>query len=177
MSRILSYNENMMHASNIHSVIPREMLRDLYNSTHIQGKKLVFTNGCFDILHTGHIKYLEEAKSLGDILIVGVNSDRSARILKGPGRPITADDERAKIIASIYCVDYVVIFDELTPIQLISELKPNIYVKGGDYKVKSLPEYETLTAYGGEVRTLCFIEGQSSSNIIKQIIKNYGSVN
>ncbi|SRR6266487_399648 len=160
----------------IHSILPREMLPELSKSIHNKGKKLVFTNGCFDILHIGHIKYLEEAKSLGDILIVGVNSDRSARILKGPGRPIITDHKRAKIISSIYCVDYVVIFDELTPIQLISELKPNIHVKGGNYKVKSLPEYETLTAYGGEVRTLCYMEGQSSSNIIKQIIKNYGSV-
>jgi rfaE bifunctional protein nucleotidyltransferase chain/domain len=172
-SEILSHNNNMTYISSIHSIIPREALKDFSASIRNQGKKLVSTNGCFDILHVGHIKYLEEAKSFGDILIVGVNSDRSARTLKGPGRPIMRDHERAKIIASIYCVDYAVIFDELTPIRLISELRPNVHVKGGDYRVDSLPEYETLIAFGAEIRTLCYTENHSSSNVIKQIIRNY----
>jgi D-glycero-beta-D-manno-heptose 1-phosphate adenylyltransferase len=157
-----------------HIVIGRETARRLSQSLHIQGQKLVFTNGCFDILHIGHVKYLEEAKSLGDVLMVGINSDRSASILKGPGRPLINEDERAKIISSLYCVDYAIIFDEDTPIKLISELKPNIHVKGGDYKIQNLPEYDIVNSYGGKIQILSYANGKSTTNIVKQIINTYG---
>jgi glycerol-3-phosphate cytidylyltransferase len=156
-----------------HIVISRETARRLSRSLHVQGQKLVFTNGCFDILHIGHVKYLEKAKSLGDVLMVGINSDRSAKILKGPGRPLITEEERAKIISSLYSVDYAIIFDEETPIQLISELKPNIHVKGGDYTMQNLPEYNIVYSYGGKIKILSYINGKSTTNIIKQIISTY----
>jgi D-glycero-beta-D-manno-heptose 1-phosphate adenylyltransferase len=156
-----------------HIVISRETARGLSRSLHVQGQKLVFTNGCFDILHIGHVKYLEKAKSLGDVLMVGINSDRSAKILKGRGRPLITEEERAKIISSLYSVDYAIIFDEETPIQLISELKPNIHVKGGDYTMQNLPEYNIVYSYGGKIKILSYINGKSTTNIIKQIISTY----
>jgi len=157
-----------------HTVICREMAGRLSRSLHIKGQKLVFTNGCFDILHIGHVRYLEEAKSLGDVLIVGINSDRSTKIQKGPGRPLINQDERAKIVSSLYSVDYAIIFDEDTPIQLISELEPDIHVKGGDYKIQNLPEYDVVNSYGGKIQILSYINGKSTTNIIKQIINTYG---
>jgi D-glycero-beta-D-manno-heptose 1-phosphate adenylyltransferase len=156
-----------------HIVISRETARRLSRSLQVQGQKLVFTNGCFDILHIGHVKYLEKAKSLGDVLMVGINSDRSAKILKGPRRPLITEEERAKIISSLYSVDYAIIFDEETPIQLISELKPNIHVKGGDYTMQNLPEYNIVYSYGGKIKILSYINGKSTTNIIKQIISTY----
>ena len=157
-----------------HIVICREMARRLSKCLHRKGQKLVFTNGCFDILHIGHVKYLEEAKSLGDVLMVGINSDKSTKILKGPTRPLITEDERAKIVSSLYSVDYAIIFDEETPVQLISELKPDIHVKGGDYKIQNLPEHDVVNSYGGKIQILSYINGKSTTNIIKQIIDAYG---
>jgi D-glycero-beta-D-manno-heptose 1-phosphate adenylyltransferase len=164
----------MMIKKTNHTVICREMARKLSRSLHIKGQKLIFTNGCFDILHIGHVKYLEEAKSLGDVLMVGINSDRSASILKGPGRPLINEDERAKIISSLYCVDYAIIFDEETSIQLIAELKPDIHVKGGDYQIQNLPEYDAVNSYGGKIQILSYSSEKSTTNIVKQIINNFG---
>lgn len=161
----------------IHTVIPRAGARDFSKTIHALSQKLVFTNGCFDIIHLGHIKYLEEAKSLGDLLVVGVNSDRSARALKGPKRPLVGQHDRAKIVASLYCVDHSIIFDEDTPVELISELRPDIHVKGGDYNAEDLAEYKILRSYGAEVRILAYIEGKSSTNIIEQIKNAYNSNN
>jgi rfaE bifunctional protein nucleotidyltransferase chain/domain len=163
-----------MIKKNNHIVIPREKARGLAGSIHTKGKRLVFTNGCFDILHIGHVKYLEKAKSLGDVLMVGINSDRSAKILKGSGHPLITENERAEIVSSLYPVDYVIIFDEETPIQLISELKPDVHVKGGDYKTQNLPEFDIVNSYGGKIRILSYIRGKSTTNIIKQIIDAYG---
>lgn len=160
-----------------HIVIRREMARRLSRRLHTKGQKLIFTNGCFDILHVGHVKYLEEAKSLGDVLMVGINSDRSASILKGPGRPLITEDERAKIVSSLYCVDYAIIFDESTPIQLISELKPDIHVKGGDYKIQNLPEYDAVYSYGGKIQLVSYTNGKSTTNIVNRIINTYGERN
>ena len=136
-------------------------------------KKIVFTNGCFDILHIGHISYLKMAKELGDILIVGINSDRSVKLLKGNNRPIMNEYERATIISSLYFVDYVIIFDELRPNSLIKAIKPDVHVKGGDYKAESLPEYPIVTSYGGKVVICPYINNRSTSEIIKTIVSRF----
>ncbi|KJR41457.1 cytochrome C biogenesis protein CcdA [Candidatus Magnetoovum chiemensis] len=133
-----------------------------------EGKKVVFTNGCFDIIHAGHIKYLTQAKSLGDILIVGLNSDSSVSILK-PMRPIVAQKERAIVLASLNMVDYVVIFDEETPYETIKELKPDVLVKGGDWKKQDIVGADLVK----EVRSLSYIDGVSTTNIINTIIERY----
>jgi rfaE bifunctional protein nucleotidyltransferase chain/domain len=135
-------------------------------------RKIVFTNGCFDILHPGHISYLREAKRLGDVLVVGLNSDESVKRLKGPTRPILNQDERATLIVALEMVDLVIIFDEDTPIETIETIKPDIHVKGGDYKAKDLPEYPIVKTYGGDVKILRFIDGQSTSGIIERIQKH-----
>ena len=141
-------------------------------STELQqrGKKIVFTNGCFDILHAGHVEYLEAAKQLGDKLIVGINSDESVRKLKGKDRPINKLINRAKVIGSLKCVDAVVVFDETTPIKLIKAIKPNVLVKGGDYKVKEIVGYEEITKLGGKVKTIPLVPGLSTTKIISKMI-------
>lgn len=136
-------------------------------------KKIVFTNGCFDILHIGHISYLKTAKELGDILIVGINSDRSVKLLKGSNRPIINENERAAIVSSLYFVDYVIIFDESRPNNLINMIRPDIHVKGGDYKAESLPEYPIVTSYGGKVVICPYINNRSTSEIIKTILARF----
>ena len=132
-------------------------------------KKVVFTNGCFDILHAGHIEYLEAAKSLGDELIVGINSDKSVKTLKGIGRPINKLAHRAKVLGSLKCVDKVVVFEDKTPIKLIKAIKPNVLVKGGDYKVKEIVGYQVVTQAGGSVVTIPLVEGLSTTNIISKM--------
>ncbi len=132
-------------------------------------KKVVFTNGCFDILHAGHVEYLEAAKSLGDELIVGINSDKSVKTLKGNGRPINKLAHRAKVLGSLKCVDKVVVFGDKTPIKLIKAIKPNVLVKGGDYKVKEIVGYQVVTQAGGSVVTIPLVEGLSTTNIISKM--------
>ena len=134
-----------------------------------KSKKIVFTNGCFDIIHAGHISYLNEAKALGDILIVGLNSDKSVRGLKGADRPVVNERDRAYILANLKPVDYVVIFDEDTPYELIKEIKPDVLVKGADYKGKSIAGSDIVESSGGETVLINFIEGKSTSEIIKKI--------
>lgn len=134
------------------------------------GRKLVFTNGVFDVLHAGHVRYLAEARGLGDLLIVGVNSDVSARQLgKGPGRPVNSLEDRAAVLAALRHVDAVVSFDETTPEKLIALLKPEIHVKGGDYVAEDLPETAVVRSYGGEVVILPTLEGRSTSSILKKL--------
>lgn len=137
------------------------------------GKKIVFTNGCFDILHRGHISYLNDAKAQGDVLVVGLNSDSSVKRLKGDSRPIIDESSRSFVLSHLKAVDYVVIFDEQTPCELIGALKPDIHVKGGDYKKEDMPETKVVESYGGEVRILKFIDNNSTSKIIDKI-KMYG---
>ncbi len=134
-----------------------------------ENQVVVFTNGCFDILHAGHVIYLEEAKAQGDILVVALNSDQSVKKIKGEQRPIIGQDNRAKLVAGLKAVDHVLFFDEDTPIQVIQELQPDIHVKGGDYEASSLPEYDSVTDYGGQVKVLSFVEGLSTSTIINKI--------
>ncbi|MSR89083.1 MAG: D-glycero-beta-D-manno-heptose 1-phosphate adenylyltransferase [Candidatus Margulisbacteria bacterium] len=140
----------------------------------VSSKRVVFTNGCFDLLHRGHLAYLEEAKALGDVLIIGVNSDASVRRLKGAKRPIMPQEDRLTLLASLEMVDAVVLFDDETPIPLLRVLRPDIHVKGGDYAPESLPEYSVVIGYGGQVKILSFVEGCSSSGIITRIVERYG---
>jgi D-beta-D-heptose 7-phosphate kinase/D-beta-D-heptose 1-phosphate adenosyltransferase len=148
-------------------------LKRIIQDLKAKGKRVVFTNGCFDLLHIGHVRYLEEAKSLGDILVVGVNSDGSVRGLKGPNRPILPEEERAEILSGLGCVDYVTIFDEPTPLNLISLLLPHILVKGGDWTKEATVGWETVQRTGGEVVILPFVEGSSTSQLIETIVKRY----
>ncbi|MCF2639038.1 D-glycero-beta-D-manno-heptose 1-phosphate adenylyltransferase [uncultured Fusobacterium sp.] len=150
-------------------ILSKETAAKLIEELKLQGKKVVFTNGCFDILHVGHLRYLNEAKKQGDILIVGVNSDNSVRQLKGEGRPINNEIDRAEMLSGLKAVDFTVIFEELTPIETLEKLKPSIHVKGGDYDKNKLPETATVEKNGGEVRILSFVEGKSTTNIVKKI--------
>ena len=134
-----------------------------------KGKKVIFTNGCFDILHAGHVSYLEAAKELGDKLIVGINNDSSVRKLKGKDRPINPLEERMKLIQALKCVDHVVSFSEETPLKLIEFLKPNILVKGADYSTEEIVGASSVIRDGGEVKTIPLIKGLSSSDKIKKI--------
>lgn len=133
------------------------------------GKRVVFTNGCFDLLHPGHLKSLEKARALGDFLIVGLNSDESVRTLKGPGRPVIPAEERAEILASLECVDAVMIFDELTPQKVIAALLPDILVKGGDWPGNQIVGREEVEAAGGKVVLVDVAPGYSTSDILKKI--------
>ena len=135
-------------------------------------KKIVFTNGCFDILHVGHIRYLSEAKSLGDILVVGVNSDESVRNLKGPSRPINSLSDRALLLSELVFVDYVVSFKEQTPLKLIKMIMPDILVKGGDYTLDTVVGSKEVIDAGGKVELLKFHDGYSSTNYIDKIKKH-----
>ena len=134
-----------------------------------EGKRLVFTNGCFDLLHPGHVSYLKQARSLGDALVVGLNSDRSVRELKGEGRPILNQQERAEVIAALEAVDYVTIFDEETPSVLIAAVLPDVLVKGGDWALAEIIGREEVEAAGGRVLSLPYIEGSSTTDIIERI--------
>lgn len=136
-------------------------------------KKIVFTNGCFDILHYGHVKYLQEAKSKGDLLIVGLNSDKSVRRLKGKNRPIMPQRERAKILTALEYVDYCIIFNDDTPLRLIKALEPDILVKGGDWKKKEIVGSDFILARGGKVLTIPYVKNLSTTNVINKIIRKY----
>jgi len=133
------------------------------------GKKVVFTNGCFDILHVGHARYLYKARTLGDYLIVAVNSDRSVRGIKGPERPVVNQDERAEMVAALEFVDTVIIFDRDTPFEVIKYLMPDMLVKGGDWKPEDIVGSDIVIAAGGEVRSIDFVEGHSTSRLIEKI--------
>lgn len=150
-------------------IIDPEKIEILVKKVRSEKQLIVFTNGCFDIIHRGHIEYLAKAKQLGDILIVAINSDNSVRKLKGDKRPINRLNDRLYCIASLFFVDYVTYFDEMTPINLINVIKPDIHVKGGDYKVEELPEYQVVRKYGGKIKIIDFINGYSTSNIINKI--------
>ncbi len=151
----------------------REELLGIIKDLKAKGKRIVFTNGCFDLLHVGHVRYLEEAKTLGDILVVGVNSDASVRKLKGPKRPVLPADERTEILSGLGCVDYVTTFDELDPLALITSLQPNVLVKGGDWTKEQTIGKEVVERSGGEVVIIPFVKGASTSNLIETILERY----
>ena len=142
--------------------------------THIgrhreEGRRIVLTNGCFDVLHRGHTRYLNQAKQLGDVLVVALNSDESVRRLKGPGRPINTITDRAAVIAALSCVDYVTVFDTPTPIPLIQKIRPEIYAKGGDYSSEMLAETAVVERYGGRVAILDYVAEQSTTAVVDRI--------
>ncbi|WP_413290082.1 D-glycero-beta-D-manno-heptose 1-phosphate adenylyltransferase [Bdellovibrio sp. HCB337] len=136
-----------------------------------QNKKIVFTNGCFDLLHVGHVRYLQEARKLGDILVIGVNSDASVKRLKGPTRPVQIEADRAEILAALGCVDFTVIFTEDTPEKLIKAVKPDILVKGGDWKIEQIVGSDFVIANGGKVMSLQFVDGKSTTKLIEKAQK------
>ncbi|MDI7275430.1 MAG: D-glycero-beta-D-manno-heptose 1-phosphate adenylyltransferase, partial [Anaerolineae bacterium] len=146
-------------------------LREQVERYRREGKRIVFTNGCFDILHSGHVAFLQQARALGDVLIVGVNSDASVRRLKGPTRPINSHADRVTVLAALEAVDHVVLFEEDTPERLISELRPDVHVKGSDYSIESLPEAAIVQSYGGRVVILPLVEGKSTTAIVRKIAR------
>lgn len=150
----------------------RELLRIIKN-LKAKGKRVVFTNGCFDLLHIGHVRYLEKAKALGDVLVVGVNSDASVRKLKGRRRPILPEKERAGVLSGLGSVDYITIFSEINPLKLITSLQPDVLVKGGDWTKEQTVGKEVVERSGGEVVIVPFIKGASTSTLIQTILKRY----
>ena len=134
-----------------------------------RGARLVFTNGCFDVLHHGHVGFLRHARDLGDLLVVGLNSDASVSRLKGPDRPVNSVDDRSAVLSALSCVDHVIVFEENSPERLIQELQPDVYAKGGDYHGDLLPEAELVRRLGGEVRILDYLPDRSTSSIIERI--------
>jgi D-beta-D-heptose 7-phosphate kinase/D-beta-D-heptose 1-phosphate adenosyltransferase len=144
---------------------------EIINKIKAERKKIVFTNGCFDLLHVGHIRYLSQAKKLGDFLIIGLNSDSSVKELKGEDRPINSFEDRATLLSAIESVDLVIMFEEQTPENLIKNIVPDILVKGGDYNIEDIVGYQTVIQNGGQVKTLSFYEGYSSTNYINKIKK------
>jgi D-beta-D-heptose 7-phosphate kinase/D-beta-D-heptose 1-phosphate adenosyltransferase len=145
-------------------VIDRAKLKDIIARLKKEGKKIVFTNGCFDLIHVGHVRYLTEAKKLGDILVIGLNSDNSVSRIK-PGRPINSEKDRAEVLAALYMVDLVTLFSEDTPYELIKEVQPDVLVKGADWDIKNIVGADIVK----EVRNIPFVEGVSTTGIIKKI--------
>jgi len=155
-------------------ILPRNLLADRLVEHRRNGDVVVFTNGCFDILHAGHVRYLAAARRLGSLLVVGLNSDGSVRGLKGPLRPIMPEADRAELLAALAAVDYVTIFDEPTPAALIAELHPDVLVKGRDYEGKEVVGTETVEADGGRVILVDLVEGRGTTNVIQTIVDRYG---
>jgi len=161
----------------------KEKIKNQKNLTKIieglknEGRRIVFTNGCFDLLHVGHVRYLEGAKALGDILIIGINSDASVRGLKGPLRPILPVEERAEILSGLGCVDYVTVFDEPTPLKLVTLLQPHVLVKGGDWTREEVVGKDVVEGSGGKVVIIPFVSGSSTTTIIEAILKRHEKKN
>ncbi len=149
--------------------VKQEDLQELLKKLRAEGKTIVTTNGCFDILHVGHVRYLEETKKFGDVLIVALNSDASVRRLKGENRPINNEMDRAEVLNGLKSVDYVVLFDEDSPADLLSKIKPDVHTKGADYTIETLPEAKIILENGGRVEFIKFVEGKSTTNTIKKI--------
>jgi len=163
----------LSHSDSDSKIKNLDVLTAIITAEKARGKKVVFTNGCFDLLHAGHVKYLQKARSLGDLLVMGLNSDASVRRLKGEKRPLIGEDERAHILAALDCIDYVVLFDQDTPLELITALKPHILAKGGDYTADGVVGKDVVEAYGGRVELVTFVDGKSTTNIIERILERY----
>lgn len=155
-------------------IIPRDELACAVQQHQQRGERIVFTNGCFDLLHVGHMRYLQQARTLGERLVVALNDDESVRQLKGQGRPLIPQKERAGVLAALACVDYVTIFSEATPLELIKRLRPDVLVKGGDYTPETVVGRDEVEAYGGAVAIVPYVDGVSTSGIIESILKRYG---
>lgn len=153
-------------------IVERQDIAAIVSAEKAKGKKVVLTNGCFDIIHAGHVRYLTAARAHGDLLVLGLNSDESVRALKGSTRPINTERDRAEVVDGLRSVDYVVIFGERTAEALVRDVRPDYYAKGGDYSVESLPESQAVSEVGGKVVFLPFVEGKSSTKIIQKIEQN-----
>lgn len=153
-------------------VLRRENVAQFVENLHKSGKTVVVTNGCFDILHVGHIRYLQKTKSFADYLIVLLNSDKSVRAIKGDSRPINNENDRAEILCALSCVDYVVLFDEDSPRNLLDEIKPDVYTKGADYTMETLPEADIMRKNNTKVEFIEFVAGKSTTNIIEKMKNN-----
>ena len=152
-------------------IIDRKNAAQFCEDLRQRGKQVVFTNGCFDIIHAGHVRYLTTAKNFGDILIVGLNTDESVKRLKGANRPINNQEDRAEVLLGLKAVDHVIFFGEQTAENLIAEVKPAVYVKGGDYTLETLPEAKIVQKYGGRVELVNLVAGRSTSNVIEKILE------
>lgn len=150
----------------IHKLITPKEAGEIFSQEFRKSKRIVFTNGCFDVLHRGHVYYLAKAREMGDVLVVGLNSDGSTSRLKGDGRPVNNQNARAEVLGALGMVDYIIIFDEDTPLNLIKALEPDFLIKGGDYKVEEIVGYKEVHDQGGKVLTIPILEGYSSSSII-----------
>lgn len=153
-------------------IVSRAELSRLGEELRAAGKRVVFTNGCFDVLHVGHLRYLQEARELGDVLVVGVNTDAGVRRLKGPSRPIVPEEERAEMLAGLACVGYVTLFDEPLPNETLAALRPHFHVKGGDYTADALPETPLVRSFGGEVVIMPLVEGRSTTDVVRRILES-----
>jgi D-beta-D-heptose 7-phosphate kinase/D-beta-D-heptose 1-phosphate adenosyltransferase len=156
-------------------ILERTTLKDKLDALRAQGKKIAFTNGCFDILHVGHIRYLREAKKTADVLVLALNSDSSVRSIKGEKRPVVGEQERAEIMAALEFIDFVTVFPEPTPLELINLLKPDVLIKGGDWPEEKVVGREEIRKWGGRVAIIPEIEGKSTTNIVEKIKNLYGS--
>ena len=150
-------------------VLRRENIAEFVRNLQKSGKTVVATKGCFDILHVGHVRYLQKTKSFADYSIVLLNSDKSVRLIKGEGRPINNENDRAEILCALSCVDYVVLFDEASPRDLLDEIKPDVYTKGADYSLETLPEADIMKKNGTRVEFIEFVPGKSTTNTISKI--------
>lgn len=150
-------------------LIPRDKIEVFCAALREAGQRVVFTNGCFDILHAGHVRYLAEARAQGDCLVLGLNTDESVRCLKGASRPVNSELDRAEVVGALESVDYVVLFGEQTAESLIAQVKPAVYVKGGDYTLETLPEAKIVRSYGGQVYFVKMVEGRSTTKVIERI--------
>lgn len=153
-------------------VVKRENIRRIVKSLQENGKTVVTTNGCFDILHVGHVRYLQKTKTFADYSIVLLNSDKSVKLIKGEGRPINNEDDRAEVLCALSCVDYVVLFDESSPRDLLDEIKADVHTKGADYSVETLPEADVILKNGGRIEFIEFVEGKSTTNTINAMQKS-----
>lgn len=153
----------------LEKLIAQKDLNDILNNLRAEEKTIVATNGCFDILHVGHVRYLKKAKELGDVLIVALNSDNSVKQIKGPNRPINSELERAEVLSALYFVDYVVLFDEPSPKDLLAHIKPDIYTKGADYTLETLPEVKVIVENGGRIEFIDLVEGKSTTSILEKL--------
>ncbi len=161
----MSFHEQLKN-----KIVAKENAQRIVNGQRLKGKKIVFTNGCFDILHSGHVDYLSQARDLGNYLVLGLNTDSSVQGLnKAPGRPVNTENARAYVLAALACVDLIILFNEDTPLELIGFLKPDVLVKGNDWKVENIVGYDLVSAYGGQVLTIPLLEGFSTTKIIEKI--------
>lgn len=156
-------------------ILHRDVLKKKLDALRKKGKKIAFTNGCFDILHVGHVRYLREAKKTADVLVLALNSDSSVRSIKGEKRPLVSEQERAEVLAALEFIDFVTIFHELTPLELINYLKPDVLIKGGDWPEEKVVGREEVKQWGGRVSIIPEVEGKSTTHVVDKIIKTYCS--